>query len=75
VEFRAAFKPVSSIAKPQKTIGRDGKEWDLAVEGRHDVCIVPRAVPVVEAMTALVLADLLLLSRLSRLEGLVGEQP
>jgi chorismate synthase len=71
VEFRAAFKPVSSIAKPQKTIGRDGKVWDLAIEGRHDVCIVPRAVPVVEAMTALVLADLLLLSRLSRLESLI----
>ncbi|MDR1428952.1 MAG: chorismate synthase, partial [Spirochaetaceae bacterium] len=46
---------------------RDGRERDLVVGGRHDVCICPRIVPVVEAMTALVLADLLLLARNDRL--------
>lgn len=56
--FRAAFKPPSSIAVPQKTVDlREMKEAELRVPGRHDPCIVPRAVPVVEAMAALILAD------------------
>jgi chorismate synthase len=63
--FRAAFKPAPSIGKTQKVSGRDGKTKEISIKGRHDVCIVPRAVPVVEAMTALVLADFLLLSRIS----------
>jgi chorismate synthase len=63
LEFRAAFKPVPSIAKPQETADRSGTRRELLIEGRHDVCICPRAAPVVEAMTALVLADLLLLAR------------
>ncbi|MDR3160316.1 MAG: chorismate synthase [Spirochaetaceae bacterium] len=67
LEFRTAFKPVPSIAKPQRTLDRHGSPRDLIIRGRHDVCIVPRAVPVVEAMTALVLADLLLLNRCARL--------
>lgn len=67
IKFRVAFKPVPSIRKTQITIDRDGILCDLILEGRHDVCIVPRAVPVVEAMTALVLADLLLLSLGNRL--------
>jgi chorismate synthase len=66
LEFKVAFKPVPSISKKQETTGRDGKIRELIIRGRHDVCIVPRAVPVVEAMTALVLADLLLLSRVNR---------
>jgi chorismate synthase len=66
VAFKVAFKPVPSICKAQKTLDREGAVCDLLLEGRHDVCIVPRAVPVVEAMTALVLADLLLLSRSNR---------
>jgi chorismate synthase len=57
IDFKVAFKPVSSIGKAQRTVNKDNKEIDIVVEGRHDVCIVPRAVPVVEAMTALVLAD------------------
>jgi chorismate synthase len=61
LEFRTAFKPVPSISKRQRTLDRQGRPRDLVIRGRHDVCIVPRAVPVVEAMTALVLADLLLL--------------
>jgi chorismate synthase len=66
IEFRAAFKPAASIAKPQKAFDREGGIGELIISGRHDACIVPRAVPVVEAMTALVLADLALLSRSSR---------
>jgi chorismate synthase len=58
--FRVAFKPVSSIGKEQKTIDKKGKEVVYTPGGRHDVCIVPRAVPVVEAMTSLVIADHLL---------------
>ncbi|MDR0663407.1 MAG: chorismate synthase [Spirochaetaceae bacterium] len=66
LEFRAAFKPVPSIAKRQLTIDREGREIDLEIGGRHDVCVCPRAVPVVEAMTALVLADLMLRGRGNR---------
>ena len=66
LEFRTAFKPVPSISKKQRTLDRRGTVRDLVIRGRHDVCIVPRAIPVVEAMTALVLADLVLLNRSAR---------
>ncbi|GHV58417.1 chorismate synthase [Spirochaetia bacterium] len=66
LEFRAAFKPVPSIAKEQQTVDRAGSVRELVIRGRHDVCVCPRAVPVVEAMTALVLADLVLLHRGAR---------
>ncbi|MDR2246523.1 MAG: chorismate synthase [Treponema sp.] len=66
LEFTVAFKPVASISVPQKTVDRGGGVRDLVIQGRHDVCVCPRAVPVVEAMTALVLADLLLLNRSGR---------
>jgi len=65
--FRAAFKPTPSIAKRQKVLDRQGNIREAEIKGRHDVCIVPRAVPVVEAMTALVLADFMLLSRCSKI--------
>ncbi|MHC4555659.1 MAG: chorismate synthase [Planctomycetota bacterium] len=52
-----AVKPTSSIAKPQKTIGLDGETVDIETHGRHDPCIVPRIIPVIENMTALVLYD------------------
>jgi chorismate synthase len=57
VIFRVAFRPVSSIDQTQETIDIEGNTAYLEVKGRHDVCMVPRVVPVVEAMTALVLAD------------------
>jgi chorismate synthase len=63
LEFRAAFKPVASIGLPQKTVNRNGETEELTVSGRHDVCILPRVAPVVEAMTALVIADLTLQHR------------
>ena len=55
--FNVAFKPVSSIPKTQKTVDITGKETTIEIKGRHDICVVPRAVSVVEAMAALVLAD------------------
>ena len=67
ITFRAAMKPTSSIAKKQRTINKAGEAIEVEVLGRHDPCLVPRAVPVVEAMTALVLADLALRNRAARL--------
>lgn len=58
--FRLAVKPTPSISKPQQTVSlSENREEELVITGRHDPCIVPRAVPVVEAVTALVLSDLL----------------
>ncbi|MBL7835876.1 MAG: chorismate synthase [Bacteroidetes bacterium] len=62
IEFTAAFKPVSSIAKTQQVLTNEGSIIPLSIEGRHDPCVLPRAVPIVEAMTALVLADHALLN-------------
>jgi chorismate synthase len=66
LEFRTAFKPVPSISREQQTIDRSGTPVPLTVQGRHDVCICPRALVVVEAMAALVIADLLLQNRAAR---------
>ncbi len=55
--FRVAFKPTATILQPQKTVDVHGAETELAARGRHDPCVLPRAVPIVEAMTALVLLD------------------
>jgi chorismate synthase len=55
--FRVAFKPTSTIAREQKTVTVAGEETTLAARGRHDPCVLPRAVPIVEAMAALVLCD------------------
>jgi len=56
-----AFKPVSTIGKPQITVDLDGNECVLEEKGRHDPCVLPRASPIVEAMAALVLIDSFLL--------------
>lgn len=56
--FRVAFKPVATIGQSQQTVGFDGKPVTLEAKGRHDPCVVPRAVPIVESMAALVLLDL-----------------
>ena len=55
--FRVAFKPTATISKPQSTVTVEGSESTLAARGRHDPCVLPRAVVMVEAMTALVLVD------------------
>jgi chorismate synthase len=67
IYFRVAFKPVSTLMKEQKSIDASGQELILEGKGRHDACVLPRAVPVVEAMTALVLADMYLLNKNSKL--------
>jgi chorismate synthase len=57
IYFRVAFKPTATIARQQKTVTASQKETSMAARGRHDPCVLPRAVPMVEAMCALVLAD------------------
>lgn len=57
IVFRVAFKPTATILQPQKTVDVHGAATELIGRGRHDPCVVPRAVPIVEAMTALVLVD------------------
>jgi len=64
--FDVAFKPVSTLMKPQDSVGRDGRAVVLEGRGRHDPCVVPRAVPIVEAMVCLVLADHWLRQRTAR---------
>lgn len=65
--FDVAFKPPATIAQAQQTVDRSGKTVTLEAKGRHDPCVVPRAVPIVEAMACLVLADHLLRQRCARL--------
>ncbi|KAM3338804.1 chorismate synthase 2, chloroplastic [Capsicum galapagoense] len=60
INMRIAFKPTSTIARKQQTVSRDKHETELIARGRHDPCVVPRAVPMVEAMVALVLVDQLM---------------
>jgi chorismate synthase len=60
---RVAFKPTATISQPQKTVDKSGAEAILKAKGRHDPCVLPRAVVLVEAMAALVLADLFLEQR------------
>ena len=57
IVFRAAIKPTSSIARPQQTVDIHGHKQEIRTEGRHDSCICPRIVPVIEAMSALVIED------------------
>ena len=63
IYFNVAFKPVATVLQGYETIDKEGNTVQTQGKGRHDPCVVPRAVPIVEAMTALVLADYTLLSR------------
>lgn len=67
IYFRVAFKPVATIMQTQTTIDKDGNLVEMQGKGRHDPCVVPRAIPIVEAMAALVLADYYLLNKLTKL--------
>jgi chorismate synthase len=67
IYFRVAFKPVATLMNKQQSIDQQGNETTIKGKGRHDVCVVPRAVPIVEAMAALVLADQLLRQRMNQL--------
>ncbi len=63
IYFRCAFKPVATIVSEQESINESGESVTVEGKGRHDPCVVPRAVPIVEAMAALVIADYLLLQK------------
>ena len=63
IYFRVAFKPVATLLKEQETVDKDGKAAKLTARGRHDACVLPRAVPVVEAMAAITILDAYLLNK------------
>lgn len=67
IYFNVAFKPVATIMQDQESVNESGDSVTVSGKGRHDPCVVPRAVPIVEAMAALVLADFLLISRTNKL--------
>ena len=64
IYFNVAFKPVATIMKSQKTIDSENNEVEMSGKGRHDPCVVPRAVPIVEAMSALVILDYILINNI-----------
>jgi len=64
IYFRVAFKPVATIMQKQQTLDNQGNIIEMQGKGRHDACVVPRAVPIVEAMAAIVLADFYLLNKI-----------
>ena len=63
IYFRVAFKPVATLMQKQQSIDKFGKQVEIQGKGRHDACVVPRAVPIVEALSAMVLADFYLLQK------------
>lgn len=67
IYFNVAFKPVATLLRDVNTIDKDGKETVLRAKGRHDPCVLPRAVPIVEAMAAMVVFDMVLLNRVSKI--------
>ncbi len=64
IYFNVAFKPVATILKEQHTVTKDGREVISTVKGRHDPCVLPRAVPIVEAMAAMVVVDMILYNKI-----------
>ena len=70
VYFRSAFKPVSTIFKSQKTINKSLKKVDYVPSGRHDPCVVPRVVPIVDSLTAMLILDFYLLHKNTKLSDL-----
>ena len=67
IYFKVAFKPVATLLQKYDTIDSDGNSLEVQGKGRHDPCVVPRAVPIVEALTAMVLADFYLLNKMNKL--------
>jgi chorismate synthase len=65
IYFRVAFKPIPSISLPQQSVTKDGKEIDLTIAGRHDPCVIPRVLPVVEAMAAMLTLDMMLEAKIN----------
>ena len=71
IYFRVAFKPVATIMKDQESIDEKGNKVIIEGKGRHDPCVVPRAVPIVEAMAAIVLADFYLRNKIAKIENFI----
>ena len=67
IYFRVAFKPVATLLKEQSTVNEKGEDTQVKARGRHDPCVLPRAVPIVEAMTAMTLLDYYLMNKCTRL--------
>ena len=67
IYFNVAFKPVATIMQDQQSVDKEGNEVTVTGKGRHDPCVVPRAVPIVEAMAALVMVDFLLRAKTSKI--------
>ena len=67
IYFNVAFKPVATIMQDQPSVDKDGNEAIVSGKGRHDPCVVPRAVPIVEAMAAIVMADFLMRNKVAKL--------
>ena len=67
VVFRVAFKPIPSVMLPQQTVDIHGNAVTLEIQGRHDTCVVPRVIPIVEAMTAMVTLDFVLLKKCNKI--------
>ena len=61
--LKAYVKPIPSVAKEQKTVSKQGENVNLSIGGRHDICAIPRIVPVLKAMTAMTLMDMFLLQK------------
>jgi chorismate synthase len=70
ITFRVAFKPTATISHEQDSVNERGEKVTLNVKGRHDPCVLPRAVPIVEAMLALVLVDQFLVAQTARYDRL-----
>lgn len=71
IYFRTAFKPVATIMQDQPSINESGEAVTVSGKGRHDPCVVPRAVPIVEAMAALTILDYILISKTNRLDQIL----
>lgn len=67
IYFRVAFKPVATLLRPQDTVDQNGQATTLTARGRHDPCVLPRAVPIVEAMAAMTILDFYLLNRAAKI--------
>lgn len=71
INFKVAFKPVATIMKPQQTIDSEGNITTIEGKGRHDPCVLPRAVPIVEAMAAITIADHILRNQTSKMDKIL----
>ena len=67
IVFRVAFKPIPSVMLPQQTVDIHGNAVNLEIQGRHDICVVPRVIPIVEAMAAMVTLDFVLLKKCNKI--------